>query len=163
VLELVSDFVSARLATVLVAKLFDELMSCDDVSLNVFVELLLLALFEASAQFDDFAATFDNEFVEALDVPNVSEAFFVEEALAVKPLFDEVFKVPFSEAEPVNVFVLVPELLLVESPAVPPPLEYGLLRVEPTPPEVLPPLADVLLDAEFAGESEDVPVERDVA
>jgi hypothetical protein len=163
VLELVSDFVSTRLATVLVAKLFDELMSCDDVSLNVFVELLLLALFDASAKFDDFAATFDNEFVEALDVPNVSEAFFVEEAVAVKPLLDVVFLLAFSVKAPANVFVLVPELLLVESPAVPPPLEYGLLRVEPMPPEVLPPLADWLLDAEFAGESEDVPVERDVA
>jgi hypothetical protein len=150
VLELVSDFVSARLATVLVAKLFDELMLCDDVSLNVFVELLLLALFEASAQFDDFAATFDNEFVEALDVPNVSEAFFVEEALAVKPLFDEVFTLPFSEAEPVNEVVLLLAELVVESPAAAPPDALGPLVVEPTLPDVLPPLAALLLDAEVA-------------
>jgi hypothetical protein len=133
------------------------------VSLVEDIELLLEELFDPSANCDDLAAVSDNAAVELLDVPNVSEAFFVVAKVAVKPLLEELTLLAFSEAEPVNEVVLVPEPLLVESPAVPPPFEYGLLRVEPTPPEVLPPLADVLLDAEFAGESEDVPVEPDVA
>lgn len=149
-LELVSDFVSTRLATVLVAKLFDELMSCDDVSLNVFVELLLLALFDASAKFDDFAATLDTEFVEALDVPKVSEAFFVAAKVVVKPLLDVVLSLAVFVAAAVNDAVLLPAELLVVSPADAGPVVVGLLVVVPVFPEVLPPLDAVLAELEPA-------------
>ena len=67
VLELVSDLVAARLAARLVAKAFVLLTSLVLVSLNEFVELLLLALFDASAKFDDLFAVFDTEFVEGGD------------------------------------------------------------------------------------------------
>jgi hypothetical protein len=150
VLELVSDLVAARLATVLVAKAFDEVMSCVEASVSEFVELLLLALFDASAKFDDLFAAFDTESVEALDVPNVSEAFFVAAKVVVKPLLDEVFRPAFSVLAAVNEVVLLPEALAVKSPATAGPVVVGLLAVVPVLPEVLPPLAAVLADDELA-------------
>ena len=127
VLELVSDLVAARLAARLVAKAFVLLTSLVLVSLNEFVELLLLALFDASAKFDDLFAVFDTEFVEALDVPNVSEAFFVEANVVVKPLLDVVLSLAVSVAAAVNDAVLLPAELLVESPADAGPVVVGLL------------------------------------
>jgi len=146
----VSDLVDARLATVLVAKAFDEVMSCDDVSLNEFVELLLLALFEASAKFDAEFAAFDTEFVEALDVPNVSAAFFEAANVVVKPLLDEVLSLAVNEAAAFNEVVLLPAALVVKSPATAGPVVVGLLEVVPVLPEVLPPLDAVLADDELA-------------
>jgi hypothetical protein len=150
VLELVSDLVAARLATVLVANAFDELTSSVFVSLSEFVELLLLALSDASAQFDAEFDAFDTEFVEALDVPNVSEAFFVAAKVVVKPLLDEVFMPAVNEAAPVNEVVLLPAAFVVKSPATAGPLVVGLLAVVPVLPEVLPPLDAVLADDELA-------------
>lgn len=150
VLELVSDLLATRLATVLVAKLFDEFTSCDDVSLTEFIELLLLALFDASAKFDDLLADNASDSVEALEVPNVSEAFFVAANVVVKPLLEELTLLAFSEAEPVNVLALLLAELSVESPAEPGPDVDGPLVVVPMLPEVAPLLADWLLDAEDA-------------
>jgi hypothetical protein len=151
VLELVSDLVAARLATVLVANAFDELTSSVFVSLSEFVELLLLALSDASAQFDAEFDAFDTEFVEALDVPNVSVAFFVAAKVVVKPLLDEVFMPAVNEAAPVNEVVLLPEAFVVKSPATAGPVVVGLLAVVPVLPEVLPPLDAVLADVELGG------------
>jgi hypothetical protein len=95
-------------------------------------------------------AAFDTESVEALDVPNVSEAFFVAAKVVVKPLLDEVFRLAFSVAEPVNEVVLLPEALVVKSPATAGPVVVGLLAVVPVLPEVLPPLDAVLADIEEA-------------
>jgi hypothetical protein len=130
--------------------LFDELTSWFDVSLNEAIELLLLELLEPSAQFDALFAVTASDAVEALDVPNVSEAFFVPAKVVVKPLLEELVLLAFSVAEPVNEVVLLPEELLVESPAAAPPDAVGPLVVEPTLPDVLPPLAALLLDAEVA-------------
>jgi len=120
------------------------------VSLNEFVELLLLALFDASAKFDDLFAAFDTEFVEALDVPNVSEAFFVAANVVVKPLLDEVLSLAVNEAAAFNEVVLLPAALVVKSPATAGPVVLGPLDVVPVLPEVLPPLAAVLADVEEA-------------
>jgi hypothetical protein len=150
VLELVSDLVAARLATVLVANAFDEAVSSVFVSLNEFVELLLLALFDASAQFDAEVAALDTEFVEALDVPNVSEAFFEAANVVVKPLLDEVFTPAVKDEAPVNEVVSLPAAFVVKSPATAGPLVVGLLAVVPVLPEVLPPLEAVLADDELA-------------
>lgn len=111
---------------------------------------MLLALFDASAQFDDLFAVFDTEFVEALDVPNVSEAFFVEANVVVKPLLDVVLSLAVSVAAAVNDAVLLPAELLVESPADAGPVVVGLLVVEPVLLEVLPPLDAVLAEFEPA-------------
>lgn len=150
VLELVSDLVAARLAARLVAKAFVLVTALVFVSLNEFVELLLLALFDASAKFDDFVAAFDTEFVEALDVPNVSEAFFVAANVVVKPLLDEVLSLAVNEAAAFNEVVLLPAALVVKSPATAGPVVLGPLDVVPVLPEVLPPLAAVLADVEEA-------------
>jgi len=105
---------------------------------------------EPSAQFDAEFDAFDTEFVEALDVPNVSEAFFEAAKVVVKPWFEERFAVPFSELAAVNEVVLLPEELLVASPAIAGPDVVGLLVVVPVFDEVLPPLDAVLAELEPA-------------
>jgi hypothetical protein len=150
VLELVSDLAAARLATVLVAKLFDEFTSWLNVSLVLFVVLLLLELLEPSAQFDAVFAVRASEAVALLDVPNVSEAFFVAANVVVKPLLEELTLLAFSEAEPVNVLALLLAELLVASPAMAGPDVAGVLVVVPVFPDVAPLLADVLSELEPA-------------
>jgi len=150
VLELVSDLLATRLATVLVAKLFDEFTSCDDVSLTEFIELLLSELLESSAQFDALFAVRASEAVALFDVPNVSEAFLLAAKLVVKPWFEERLTLPFSELAAVNEVVLLPAELLVASPAIAGPDVVGLLVVVPVLPEVLPPLDAVLAELEPA-------------
>jgi hypothetical protein len=114
------------------------------------VELLLEELLEPSANSDDLAAVSDTDAVEALDVPNVSEAFFVVAKVAVKPLLARKSLLAVKEAEPVSDEDLLLAELLVASPAIAGPVVFGLLPVEPTLPEVLPPLAELLLEFEEA-------------
>jgi len=120
------------------------------VSLVEDIELLLEALFEPSANIDDLAAVSDTAAIEPLDVAKSSEAFLVVAKVAVKPLLEELTLLAFSEAEPVNVLALLLAELLVPSPAIAGPVVFGLLPVEPTLPEVLPPLAELLLEFEVA-------------
>jgi hypothetical protein len=134
----------------------------DDVSLFVFIELLLLALFELSVNVDDLVLASDTDFVELLAVANVSDAFFVLASVAVRDLFEERFKLAFSVLDAVNEFVSVPAELLVVSAAVAPLDADGPLVVVPTPLEVLPPLAEALLYVE-AAVSEAVPPKGAVA
>jgi hypothetical protein len=150
VLELVSDLAAARLATVLVAKSFDEFTSWLNVSLVLFIELLLLELLEPSAQFDAVFAVRASEAVELFDVPNVSEAFLEAANVVVKPLFEERLTLPFSELAAFNEVVLLPAALVVASPATAGPVVVGLLVVVPVLPEVLPPLDAVLAELEPA-------------
>jgi len=133
------------------------------VSLVVFIELLLFELLEPSAKFDAVLAVFDNDSVEALDVPNVSAAFLVAAKVVVKPLLEELTLLAVSEAEPVNVSALLLAELLVESPAVPLPDVDGPLVVVPVSPEVAPLLADWLLDPEVALSVAVLPFEVDAA
>jgi hypothetical protein len=65
-------------------------------------------------------------------------------------LLDARFALPFNEAEPVRVLLELLAELLVVSPATPGPLVDGPLVVEPTLPEVLPPLAELLFELEVA-------------
>src|SRR5580698_5802728 len=87
-LELVSDFVDARLATVAVENVFDLSLSWVKVSLVAEFELLLAEKLEPSAHDDDLALSSDADSVAAWDVPNVSETFLVVARVAVKPLFE---------------------------------------------------------------------------
>jgi len=120
------------------------------VSLTELVAPLLLALFDISAKSDDLLAAFDTEFVEALDVPNVSEAFFVAASVVVKPLLEVVLSLAVNEDAPVNEVVSLPAAFVVKSPATAGPVVVGLLAVVPVLPEVLPPLDAVFADDELA-------------
>jgi hypothetical protein len=120
------------------------------VSLVEDIELLLEALFEPSANIDDLDAVSDTAAVELLDVPNVSEAFFVVARVAVKPLLAAKSLLAVKAAEPVSDEDLLLAELLVASPAIAGPVVEGPLVVEPTLPEVLPPLEELLLEFEVA-------------
>jgi hypothetical protein len=95
-------------------------------------------------------AAFETASVEPFDVPNVSEALFVFEYAVFRLLLEARFALPFNEAEPVKVLLELLAELLVVSPATPGPVVDGPLVVEPTLPEVLPPLAELLFELEVA-------------
>jgi hypothetical protein len=150
VLELVSDLEDTRLATVLVAKSFDELTSWFAVSLRLFIELLLLELFESSAKFDAVFAVRASEAVEDLEVPNVSEAFCEPAKVAFKDLVLAKLLLALNAPAAFNEVVLLPEALLVKSPATAGPFVAGPLLVEPVLLDVLPPLDAALAELEEA-------------
>jgi hypothetical protein len=142
-----------RLATVLVAELSDELRLSDFAELLVAVMLLLLALLEAAENCADLSAEADAASSPDLEEDAVVAKLSVLAALASKLLFEARSALPDNDAELELVFVAVLELLPVALPEIAPSDAVALSVAEPTVPEVLPPLAEVLLDVGLPFES----------
>lgn len=149
VLESVFESLATRLATVLVAKFFDDVTLLDFADVSLDEMFFVFELLEDSPNEEDLSKAAVSDSLEALDEFASVAKLSVVAVFAARLLFEDRFKLAFKVPELFDADVLLPEAFLVLLDAAAPSCAVVLLAAVPTLDEVLPPLDALLLNVEL--------------